>query len=99
MKKFFLILIVFLVFVSLYSCGDDTATDDVVEQNVETFAGYIPEFVFSSSSYQIPDSRFGFTILVDKNTGVQYALITCGYNGYGILLVDSEGKPILYDGD
>ena len=39
-------------------------------------------------------------ILVDTETGVQYIYSYIGDKGFGYgALVDSEGKPILYEGD
>ena len=59
----------------------------------------LPEFVFSSNSFTIPDSRFSCKVLVNKKTRVQYILINSGRECYGFPLIDSVGKPILYIGD
>ena len=41
----------------------------------------------------------GFQILVDRETRVQYLMYSPSmYTGYMSTLVDSLGKPILYDG-
>ena len=37
-------------------------------------------------------------IFVDKETGVQYLFVTSGDRGGLCLLVDSDGKPLLYEG-
>ena len=36
-----------------------------------------------------------FSIVVDKETGVNYLYITNGYSGGLTVLLDSEGKPII----
>ena len=42
----------------------------------------------------------GFEILVDRETRVQYLLYTPNmYNGYMSVMMDSLGKPILYEGE
>ena len=42
----------------------------------------------------------GFHILVDRETRVQYIMYNPGvYEGYMSTLVDSLGKPILYEGE
>lgn len=38
----------------------------------------------------------GCKIIVDKNTGVQYLYAYDGYGGGVTVLVDRDGKPILY---
>jgi len=38
----------------------------------------------------------GCTILMDRVTGVQYLFTTAGYSGGLTVLVDQEGKPLLY---
>lgn len=42
----------------------------------------------------------GCKIIVDKNTGVQYLYAFDGYGGGVTVLVDRDGKPLLYsDGE
>ena len=35
-------------------------------------------------------------ILVDTKTGVQYLFCQCGYSGGLTVMVDREGKPLIY---
>ena len=39
----------------------------------------------------ITDAR----VIVDKETGVNYLFVACGYGGGLTLLLDSDGKPII----
>ncbi|GKX65267.1 DUF6440 family protein [Inconstantimicrobium mannanitabidum] len=41
----------------------------------------------------------GCKIILDKNTGVQYLYAYDGYGGGVTVLVDKDGKPILYSDD
>ena len=40
----------------------------------------------------------GYHIIIDKETRVQYLKFNRGYDGYMSVFLDSEGKPILYEG-
>lgn len=45
-------------------------------------------------------SEVNFNIYYDKKTKVMYAVSDCPYNrGNVFLLVDAEGKPLLYEGE
>lgn len=73
-------------------------------------AGYIPKDIFVQEVKATQKDRFieiykqkGFSIVVDKNTRVMY-LITCeGYSSLYIkgitVLVNADGKPLLYEGE
>lgn len=39
------------------------------------------------------------TIIVDKETGVMYLFVGNGYRGGLTIMVDAEGKPLVYDGE
>ena len=41
----------------------------------------------------------GLEIFVDTETSVQYLFIQSGYGGGMTVLVDQEGKPLLYKGN
>ena len=46
------------------------------------------------------DDYFGlYEILVDKETKVQYLLYDECYQGGLVVIVDADGKPILYEGE
>lgn len=51
-------------------------------------------FVLSS------ENDLDFNVAYDRATGVEYAISRGGYNrGTVTLLVDAEGKPLIYGGD
>lgn len=41
----------------------------------------------------------GYFILVDKETRVMYLFVKCGYGAGLEVMVDEEGKPMLYEGE
>ena len=52
--------------------------------------------------YYIKDSSDGLSyndIIVDKTTGVMYLFHGVGNNGGLTIMVDTEGKPLIYDGE
>lgn len=46
------------------------------------------------------DSNYDFKIFYDRTTGVEYA-VSCGAYNSGVvtLLVDADGKPLIYEGE
>lgn len=38
-------------------------------------------------------------LVVDADTKVQYIYVRCGYGGGMTVLLDSDGKPLLYEGE
>ena len=43
---------------------------------------------------------YDFDIIYDRTTGVEYAVSYCAYNkGTVTLLVDADGKPLIYEGE
>lgn len=43
---------------------------------------------------------FGYRqIIVDKETGVMYLFVGSGYKGGLVVMVDAEGRPLIYDGE
>ena len=50
----------------------------------------------------IKDTNDGFgycNIIVDTETGVMYLFRGAGYRGGLTVMVDSDGKPLIYEGD
>lgn len=46
------------------------------------------------------ETTIDFCVVYDRTTGVEYAVSRGGYNrGAVTLLVDAEGKPLIYGGD
>ena len=91
MKKLSIILCCLLLSISLTGCGDKDEEGSMKEIIIgdRTFIEIYDEFT----------TNFGeFRILVDKETKVQY-LRDSGYQQGGLeVLVDADGKPILYEG-
>ena len=46
-----------------------------------------------------PDNDYVRYIVIDRDTKVQYLYVNCGYGGGLTVLVDAEGKPLLYGGE
>lgn len=63
-------------------------------------AGCTNESTVDNSRFVKINSEEDFDILYDKKTKVEYAMSTGPYNyGTVTLLVDAEGKPLLYEGE
>jgi hypothetical protein len=69
--------------------------------------GYIFKDISVTESEAYTDDRFvkiqswgNNFVMVDKETGVQYYAFSIAYGGGGItVLVDADGKPLLYEED
>lgn len=86
MKK--LILMCCLLFsVSLVGCGGKRAVDPDVIDNRDNDR-FITIYL-GNADY----------VYVDKETRVQYLYVDNGYDGGLEILVDSDGKPLLYEGE
>lgn len=58
-----------------------------------------PESDDKTSMFLVVEKTVTWKIVADRKTGVMYAVSNGGYNvGTFTLLVDSEGKPLIYDG-
>jgi hypothetical protein len=84
MKKFLLVLICILFLIVLASCEENTKLNDTGTKSDRFVRVYNGDF----------------QVFVDTETNVQYL---CDYATGGgvewIVLVDTEGKPLLYKGD
>lgn len=84
MKKMIIIL---LMAIMLAGCGTKIKDGTTETQDVSRFVN-------------IEQNSYGWKILVDKETGVMYAVSDGTYNrGIFTLLVDEEGKPLIWEGD
>lgn len=56
--------------------------------------------VSNKSMFVVVERGVCYTIVYHRDTKVMYA-ISCGYKNYGdfTVMVDEEGKPLLYQGD
>ena len=53
----------------------------------------------TTSMFVIVETTSAWEIVADRKTGVMYAVSKGGYNrGTFELLVDADGKPLIYDG-
>lgn len=93
MKKLKLILCGLLLSVSLAGCKNSyNDNPDFTEYTV----------IANRTFKLIPGNANGvghYLILVDKETKVQYLYDDHDYGGGFVVLVDADGKPILYDGE
>lgn len=90
MKKLRLIFCLLLLSISLAGCGgkNEESTKEI-NLGDRTFIAIYDEYATYFGDYRI---------LVDKETKVQY-LYSNGYHQGGLeVLVDADGKPILYEG-
>lgn len=84
MKKFYIILVTFILSLFLVACGNKKPAGDDPSK---------------SSRFVTVESTLIYKIVVDKETGVMYAVSYGGYNsGNFSLLVDREGKPLIWEG-
>lgn len=85
-RKIILILVLVFVLSMFTSCKTAKLTSEEQEQNCE-------------SMFVVVETVYGWTIVYHKETRVMYAVSYATYNsGNFTLLVDAEGKPLLWDG-
>lgn len=86
------IVVIVLTFscILLTSCDKDANNQDDKLERFYTIPMYSSDSANNTSTYPLK-------IYVDKETKVQYIYNT--YQGGMCVLVDSDGKPLLYDGD
>lgn len=93
MKKLSIILCCLLLSISLTGCG----FRDRIEHAKEAWKEAEEEVINNNKFYSI-SAGDGNHIYVDKETRVQYLFVREGYGGGLTVLVDADGKPILYEG-
>ena len=81
---------VIMMVASLSGCGSTTTNDT---EKVSDVSGRFIEI-------RTDDTELGvFTdIYVDKETGVMYLFVKNGYGGGLTVMVDEDGKPLIWDG-
>lgn len=93
-KKLLILLCSLLLSVSLVGCGKDSYQDN---------EDFVSEVNIAGRSFKyIPGNAKGwyrYAILVDKETRVQYLHEHEYHMGGLVVIVDAEGKPILYEGN
>lgn len=94
MNRFHLIFLIFVLFAFLSGCSlsDSSAPDSSASDSS-----------VSGSRFAIIDDYYdGFKhslrIYVDRNTRVMYLYVKNGYSGGLSVMLDSDGKPLLFDG-
>ena len=93
-KKILILLCSLLLSVSLVGCVKDSYQDDVDFVSEVNIAGRSFKYIPGTAK-----NWYDYSMLVDKETRVQY-LHEHGYQHGGlVVIVDAEGKPILYEGD
>ena len=94
MKKFSTILLVFVMLFCLVGCDSNKETSKEDEFSSIFYASY--EKISEDKRFLCISSCNGY-IFVDKQTKVQYLYIKEDYSGGLTVLVDTDGKPLLYD--
>ena len=88
MKKLLIIICAAFLLVGCFSAPSSPEEEKQVKENVST------------NRFFTVNLGGSFHILVDRETRVQYIMYHPGiYEGYMSTLVDSLGKPILYEGE
>lgn len=86
-KKLLIFLSSLMLSVSLVGCGSNSE-DGVFEYRQ-----------IGDRTFVVINNTPNDCIYVDINTKVQYVRFTGGYQGSMSVLVDADGKPILYEGE
>lgn len=92
MKKARLIFCGLLLSVALVGCGKEGEVYDV---DYMTIADHTFKVVTEETGVGLGTRA----IYIDVDTKVQYVRFNSGYYGSMSILVDADGKPILYDGE
>ena len=88
MNKIKLIICCLLLSISLVGCGDDRSYYKEINGR---------RFLVIESDESINNKYW--ELFVDVETKVQYVKFEGGYQGPMSVLVDADGKPILYEGE
>lgn len=96
MKSIKKCLVLGLVLISCFSlCSCSVSSNKLVNFQEELIKqGYIENIKPDRFFVTFEDNRFA--IFVDTETGVQYLVYAVGYKGGVTVLLDSNGKPLLY---
>ena len=99
MKKVSIFICCLLLVFGLIACGSIDVNGEVAKAS--PIKEPTSDRFIVSDSILLEDYRNANTyasIYVDKETGVQYIFMSSGYRGGLCVLVDSDGKPLLYEG-
>ena len=89
MKKFLAIILSVVACCALFS-GCSSTTEKIETSKLDE------RFLILKDT----NSGLGFrSIIVDKETGVMYLFVGNGYRGGLTVMFDSEGKPLIYNGE
>lgn len=96
MRKFFIILILLVVFIMLFiGVSNNSSKLGVVNASVNNLEENNGRFVFIDAQYE---SGLHIGRYYDKETKVIYMFTRNGHNAGGLtVMVDANGKPLLYD--
>lgn len=92
MKKLRLIFCGLMLSVALIGCGNG---GDVYDVDYTTISGRTFKVITEDTGIPLTTRA----IYIDVDTKVQYIRFNSGYFGSMSVLVDADGKPILYDGE
>ena len=100
MKKLKILLCCLLLSISLIGCEKANILDEIFVVNT---ADSNPNIIDISNKHRFLILSLGLGsrdyIFVDKETGVQYLFVDNNTGGGLTVLVDADGKPILYEGE
>lgn len=82
------ILLSIVVISSALFFGCTSTLQDIIPQQEERFVAVFEQTI---------DSYTGCKILVDKETKIMYLFVTGGSRGGLTVMVDAEGKPLIYN--
>ena len=106
MKKILAILLAALMLFAFAACSNNKTTDSNVTNSIETTekstSKPTSETKDESRFYAIRyrrDSSESTIIYVDRETRVMYMFIKNEYGGGLTVMVNTEGKPLLYEGN
>ena len=92
MRKLRLIFCGLMLSVALVGCGGSKSENNGMKYEI-----------IGNRTFLVIDTSTGFSnvhlIYVDKETKVQYLMFEGGHWGIMSVLLDADGKPILYDGE
>ena len=88
MKKILSLILCLMLSCSLVGCGESNTVDTTIKFRH-----------LGNNIFMILDVGELDSIWVDVKEKTQYLYIDDGYDGGVTLLVDSEGKPLLYEGE
>ena len=93
MKKLIALFITFCLCLMLCACGQTVEDDNEHLGNSRFEQVYFEEYIYDNVN------DINTVILVDKETGVMYLYVNDSQRGGLTVMVDEDGKPLIWEGD